>query len=107
MKLRILTLVTLIALAVTPAMALDLQSARASGVVAEKADGYVVAVKPGADVNALVADVNAKRRAEYARISKENGQPLNVVGKVAAEQVINNLPAGSLYQGPDGQMKKR
>lgn len=90
-----------------PAWALDLHSARAAGQVGEKADGYVEAIKATPDVNALVADVNAKRKAEYARISKENGQSVGVVAKLAAEQIINGLPAGASYQDASGSWKKR
>lgn len=73
-----------------PAYALDLHSARASGLVAETSEGYIKAVKPSAEVNALVSEVNAKRRAEYERISKQNGQPVDVVGKLAAPQIMKN-----------------
>lgn len=90
-----------------PAWALDLHGARAAGQVGEKANGYVEAIKATPDVNALVVDVNAKRKAEYARISKENGQSVDVVAKLAAEQIINGLPAGASYQGSDGSWKKR
>lgn len=73
-----------------PAYALDLHSARASGAVAETPDGYVKAVKSSPEVDALVAEVNAKRMAEYTRISKQNGQPVDVVGKLAAPQIAKN-----------------
>ncbi len=98
------TLFTLFAL---PVFALDLAQARASGAVGEKLDGYITALQSTPEVQALVANVNAKRRDEYARISKENGQPLDVVAKLAAQQVINNLPRGSSYQAPDGSWRKR
>lgn len=91
----------------TPAAALELHDARTGGMIGEKADGYVTALKPAADVNALVDSVNSRRRAEYEKISKQNGQPVNVVGQVAAEQIINGLPAGASYQAPDGSWKKR
>lgn len=77
-----------------PAFALDLHSARASGAVAETPDGYVKAVQSSAEVEALVADVNAKRRAEYERISKQNGQPVDVVGKLAAPEIAKRAAAG-------------
>jgi uncharacterized protein YdbL (DUF1318 family) len=73
-----------------PAYALDLHSARAGGVVAETSEGYIKAVKPSAEVSALVSEVNAKRRAEYERISKQNGQPVDVVGRLAAPQIMKN-----------------
>lgn len=108
MKIR--TLVTVMALTLMasfPAFAIDLQSARASGSVGETVKGYIAAVKPSAEVDALVAEVNAKRRQEYNRISAANGQSLDVVGRIAAEQIINSLSAGSLYQAADGSWKKR
>jgi len=108
MKLRKLTLLALLgALIALPALALDLQSARSAGAVGEKLDGYVTALKPDPDVQALVAGVNTKRKAEYARISGQNGQPVDVVAKLAAQEIIDKLPAGSSYQAPDGSWKKR
>ena len=71
------------------AMALDLQSARSSGMVKENSNGYIEAVESTAEVSALVSEVNAKRKKEYERISKENGQSVDVVGKLAAEQLKN------------------
>lgn len=74
-----------------PAFALDLHSARASGQVAETSEGYIRAVKSSPEVDALVSEVNAKRRAEYERISKQNGQPVDVVGKLAAPEIAKSL----------------
>lgn len=91
-KLVALVMVSLMAV---PAVALDLRSARNSGAVAELPTGYVKAVKPGAEVDALVAEVNAKRRAEYERISKQNGQPVDVVGKLAAPEIAKGIAAGN------------
>jgi uncharacterized protein YdbL (DUF1318 family) len=108
MKLRLLSSLAIIAvLAAVPAFALDLHGARASGQIGEKADGYVSALQPSGDVNALVADVNAKRKAEYARISAEKGQPVDVVAKLAAEEIIKSLPSGASYQDAGGAWKKR
>lgn len=108
MNMRLLPALALMGLlAATPAFALDLHSARAQGLVGEKSDGYVAALQQNAEVNALVADVNGKRKAEYARISKEKGQPVDVVAKLAAEEIIGNLSPGSPYQTPDGSWKKR
>lgn len=104
MKLRFLTALALIGtVLVVPAFALDLKEARSSGLVGEKLDGYVAGLKSTPDVQALVTDVNGKRQQEYARISKENGQPVSVVAKLAAEQIINRLESGSFYQTPDGK----
>ncbi|MFA5040181.1 MAG: YdbL family protein [Bdellovibrionales bacterium] len=108
MKIRILTLIALLGmLAASPALALDLHQARSSGLVGEKADGFAVALSQTAEVKALVADVNAKRSQEYARISKQNGQSVDVVAKLAFQQIVAGLAPGSLYQGADGSWKKR
>ncbi|HAX92230.1 MAG TPA: DUF1318 domain-containing protein [Rhodospirillaceae bacterium] len=108
MKLRFATLLVLLGVLVSmPAFALDLHQARGTGLVGEKADGYAEALKKSPEVTALVAEVNAKRKIEYARISKENGQPVDVVAKLAAQQIITNLKPGSSYQMPDGSWKKR
>ena len=89
------------------AFALDLASARAQGLVGETATGYIATVTPSGDANAVVADVNARRKAEYEKISRENGQSVAVVGKVAAERIIGGLPSGSYYKGADGTWKKK
>ena len=107
MKKLAATLTLLIAIFALPALALDLHAARSNGSVGEKADGYVAALKATPDVTALVADVNAKRGAEYARISAQNGQSAAVVGKLAAVEIIKGLDAGSSYQGSDGSWKTR
>ncbi len=104
---RSFAIITSIAIFSAPAFALDLQSARSSGILGEKNDGYVAVLKPSAEANALAASVNAGRKAEYARISKENGQSLDVVGKVAAEAILNKISAGAAYQGADGSWKKK
>jgi len=108
MKYRLLTLIAVLGLFVAlPALALDLQGARSSGLVGESLDGYVEAIVDRGDVNALVAEINAKRKAEYVRISRENGQSVDIVAKLAAEQIINRLDAGAYYEGLDGNWKRR
>ena len=108
MKTRFITLMALLGMLVaTPALALTLGEARSAGQVGELTSGYVAAITKTPDVTALVDDVNAKRKQEYTRISGQNGQPVDVVAKLAAQQVITNLPAGSSYQAPDGSWKKR
>ena len=94
-------------LAALPAFAMDLQAARTSGQVGEKRDGYVAPIAKTRDVVELATDVNARRKAEYLRISKENGQPVDVVAKVAAGEIIGNLPKGAMYQDENGNWKQK
>jgi uncharacterized protein len=70
----------------SPAFALDLQSARAGGMVAEQPTGYIKAVTP--EASALVAEVNAKRKAEYERIAKEKGTKVEDVAAIAAQELM-------------------
>jgi uncharacterized protein len=108
MKTRFVTLLALLGVLIaSPALALDLHQARAAGQVGEKSDGYIAAIKSTPEVQTLVADVNAKRQQEYARISKEKGQPIDVVAKLAFQQIVTQLAPGSSYQAPDGSWKKR
>ncbi|MDB5491726.1 MAG: hypothetical protein JWO78_1575 [Micavibrio sp.] len=105
MKLRtfgLLVAAGVMMIAVNPAFALDLATARASGVVGEKTDGYVAVIKESADADALAAEVNGRRKAEYAKISAANSQPVAVVAKLAAEEIIGKLPSGAKYQNASG-----
>lgn len=95
------------ALFALPALAADLHAARAKGLVGETLSGYIAVVKDTPEAQAVVAEVNAQRRAEYARIAAENGQTADVVGKLASEQIINGLDSGEYYKGPDGSWKRR
>ena len=72
-------------------MALDLPEARTQGLVIERQDGYIKAVNNDSKVQELVNKVNAVRKAEYQRISKENGQPVEVVAKIAAEEIARKI----------------
>ncbi len=89
------------------AWAIDLSEARTKGFVGETKAGYVEKLGGGADVAAMVADVNAKRLAEYKRISKENGQPVDVVAKLAVNQIAGGLPSGAKYQDANGNWQKK
>ena len=59
--------------------ALDYQSAKQQGFVAETSSGYLRVVKPSAEVKAIVKSVNAGRKQEYKRISKKTGASLREV----------------------------
>jgi len=108
MKLRILSLMTVMGMMLAfPAFALDLHEARSSGLVGEARTGYVEPMLDRADVLDLVAEINSKRKQEYVRISQENGQSVDVVAKLAAEQIVKRLNAGEYYKDSDGNWKKR
>lgn len=89
------------------AWAMTLDQARSAGLVGEKRDGYVAVIGSDSGAQTLVNDVNARRRQEYEKISRQNGQPVSVVAKLAADHIIGGLPGGAFYQGTDGSWKKK
>ena len=80
-----------------PASALDLDSARAQGLVGEQSDGYVGAVSssPSAEVRQLVTEVNAKRRAAYEDIARKNGTAVAAVAALAGQRLLERAPPGA------------
>ena len=106
---RTLAISALLALAVgaTPALALDLEQARAEGLIGEQADGYIGVVTPSPEANALVADVNARRRTAYGDIAAKNGTSPAAVGAVTAERLIARLPKGAFVQDASGRWVRK
>jgi uncharacterized protein YdbL (DUF1318 family) len=89
-----------------PAMALDLGEAKSKGLVGETNTGYLGAVKPSSEVDALVADINAKRKAHYQKIAAENGISLQAVEARAGLKAIEKTPAGEFVNTGAGWQKK-
>ena len=85
---KMIILTSSLLFSVAPASALDLKTGRASGAVVEQSTGYIKEVYPSPEVDAMVAEVNAKRKAEYERIDKEKGQPVDEVAKIAAQELL-------------------
>lgn len=82
--------------AALPSAALDLDAARKQGLVGEQSDGYVGAVSasPSAEVKALVAEVNGKRRAAYAEIAQKNGTAPEAVAALSGQKLVDRAPVG-------------
>lgn len=91
-----------------PVSAASLAQAKEAGQVGELMNGYLGLVDPGApgDVKALVNSINAQRRAEYQRIAKKNGVPVDEVAKMTAQKVINQTPRGQYVQTPSGWQRR-
>jgi len=104
--LNTLTVLILSLLLASPALALDLDSAKSRGLVGEMASGYIGAVKSSAEVNTLVRSINAQRKAHYQEISRRNGTPLSTVEKLAGEKLINRAPRGQYINRGSGWVKK-
>lgn len=76
--------------------AIELDTAKADGLVGERADGYLAAVNPSAsaEIRALIDDVNAKREAQYQRIAQKNGIPIEDVEVLAGKKTIEMTESG-------------
>lgn len=84
---RTLPVLLVLALFSMPVSALNLDQAKAQGLVRETSSGYLVAVKPSAEVNALVNKINTGRKAEYQKIAKKRGTSLSAVEQLAGKRL--------------------
>jgi uncharacterized protein YdbL (DUF1318 family) len=84
------------------AHAVTLEEAKRQGLVGEDASGYLAAVvaRPDKAVRTLIADVNARRRAEYERIAAQNGVDVEDVEKVAGRKAIEMTEPGNYVRLP-------
>ncbi len=89
--------------------ALTLEEAKTQGLVGERPGGYlgVVATGASAEVQALVDDVNQKRRQTYEDIARRNATTLEAVELMAGETAIKNTRPGNFVQSPSGQWVKK
>ncbi len=96
MKKLIHTIFLLLTFVSVTAFAADLDQAKNDGLIGERADGYLGLVdsSAGADVRALVADVNNKRKAQYERIASKNDLPLAQVEALAGKKTIEKTRSG-------------
>jgi uncharacterized protein len=83
-------------------------AARKSGQVGEKVDGYlgVVGSQPAA-IQSMVADLNIKRRANYAERAQAQRATLEEYALTQGCMLISRTEAGEKYQAPDGSWQTR
>ncbi len=103
----LLGLASALAAGASPAHALDLDQARAQGLIGEQVDGFAGVVTPSPEANALVADVNARRRAAYADIAAKNATTPEAVAAVTAERLIARLPKGAFVKDASGRWVRK
>jgi uncharacterized protein YdbL (DUF1318 family) len=90
-------------LAFQSAWALDIQSAKAQGLIGEESTGLVAARgTPSAEVRALVTSVNDKREAEFERTSKKTGATVAQVKARFYELAVQRTKPGHYYQDESG-----
>lgn len=83
-------------------------AARASGTVGEKIDGYLGVVGAGSPaLQAVVNDINIKRRALYSQKAQAAAATLDEYALTAGCQAILATKPGEKYQAPDGSWQTR
>lgn len=88
-----LSLALLTLLPATGAHAATLEEAKSQGMVCELPTGYLKPTgKATGDVKAMAQGINAKRKAEYERIAKENNVQPDQVGKLTAQKLGPRCP---------------
>ena len=83
-------------------------AARAAGTVGEKIDGYLGVVGAGTPaLQAVVNDINIKRRALYSQKAQAANATLDEYALTAGCQAILATKPGEKYQAPDGSWQTR
>jgi uncharacterized protein YdbL (DUF1318 family) len=92
-----------------PAWSLTLEEAKSQGIVGEQPNGYLGVVRSGAaaEVQALVNDVNQKRRQMYEDIARRNSTKLEAVEMLAGKTAIDQTRPGNFVRSPSGQWVKK
>lgn len=94
------------ALMIAPACALDLGEAKSAGLVGETTTGYLAAVKSSKAVNALVSDINGRRKAHYQKIAEKNKISLEALEVRAGQKAISKTTSGNYVDSGSGWQKK-
>ena len=84
------------------------ESARSSGQVGEKMDGYlgIVSTETPA-LRSLVSDINIKRKAVYAQKAQAASATLEAYAFTSGCLAISRTSPGEKYQAPDGSWQTR
>jgi len=95
--------------AVQSAWAIDIHAAKDQGLVGEATSGYLAAVQSpaSADVKALIADVNKKRKAQFETAARKTSTTLAQVQNRFYELAVQKTQAGHYYQDPAGKWVKK
>jgi uncharacterized protein len=89
----------------SPSFAQSLDDLRATGKIGEAFDG--LARSRDASFNAMVQDINAKRKEIYAQRAQQQGTTPAQVGAVYADQIIAKAPSGTWLLLQDGSWRQK
>ena len=105
---KILAGITLLLL-LQNAWAIDLRDAKTQGLVGEANTGLLAAVHTpaSAEVRALIADVNAKRKDRFEATARKTGATRVQVAYRFYELAVQRTAPGNYYQDSKGRWKKK
>lgn len=111
-RLALATIALAAAFAIAPgsgARAQSLASAKAAGLVGERADGYVGIVDPSAPGNivAMVQKINGKRREKFKGIAAKNGTSLQAVEAIVGKKAIKRAKPGEFVMDSSGRWRRK
>ena len=91
------------------AWAIDIRDAKSQGLVGEANSGYVAAVTSpaSAEVRALIADVNAKRKTQFEETARKTGANVDQVAYRFYELAVQKTAPGNYYQDASGRWQKK
>ena len=91
------------------AWAIDIGDAKAQGLVGEANSGYLAAVQSpaSAEVRALIAEVNAKRKESFEDTAQKTGATVAQVAFRFYELAVQRTAAGHYYQDASGRWQKK
>ena len=87
------------------AWAIDIRGAKAEGLVGEANTGYIAAVQTpaSAEVRALIAQVNKKRKARFNATAAKTGTTVPQVANRFYELAVQKTAPGNYYQDKSGR----
>jgi uncharacterized protein YdbL (DUF1318 family) len=91
------------------AWAIDIGAAKEQGLVGEANNGYLAAVQTpaSAEVRALIADVNGKRKATFESTAQKTGVTVVQVANRFYELAVEKTEPGHYYQDTAGRWIKK
>lgn len=86
---------------------LTLDQAESRGLVGEQLNGYLGVVQSAPGVQALVDEINLKRRQLYREVARKNVIPLAAVEELAGRKAIEKSNPGEFVQNANGEWVRR
>jgi uncharacterized protein YdbL (DUF1318 family) len=85
-----------------------LDAPRAAGTVGERYDGFAAVRGSGSpEIAALVAQVNAERRAVYAQRAQSDKASIDAVGRIYAQEIMKSAPPKTWFLSESGQWMQK